>query len=408
MGIADSGRAMQNKGRSPFYPGQPVPVELFVGRAEQIRRVMERGAAQVEQGKPMAFFVEGEYGIGKSSLARYVQYRAEKEHRLLGLYATLGPARNIDDVGSAILKAAAESGSLDRHRGEAIRGWLSRYVGEQSLFGLTIHADALKKEGPNIAQGALPFLREVLERVRDTGASGIMLVLDEINRISASPAFAHFIKGLVDSNALSREPLPLLLMLCGTPERRRQMIECHQPVERVFDIVEIERMDGHEMEVFFANAFDSVNVKVDEAAMQNMTLFSAGFPKIMHLVGDNAFWVDTDGMVDEDDAFAAVINAAEEVGKKYVDQQVYSALRSKDYQSILKRIAHLGVLKDSFLKRDIEKGLTEPQKKKLNNFLQRMKQLNVLRSGESHGEYAFNVRMVQFYIWLKEAVRAQR
>ena len=89
------------------------------------------------------------------------------------------------------------------------------------------------------------------------------------------------------------------------------------------------------------------------------------------------------------------------MGKKYVDQQVYSALRSKDYQSILKSIAYVG-MKNSFYKKEIERGLTDPQRKKLNNFLQRMKKLNVLRSGDSPGEYAFNVRAVQFYIYLKE------
>lgn len=61
--------AERNKGRSPFCPGQPVPVELFVGRRDQLKRIGQRGAAQTEQGKPTAFFVEGEYGIGKSSPA---------------------------------------------------------------------------------------------------------------------------------------------------------------------------------------------------------------------------------------------------------------------------------------------------------------------------------------------------
>jgi hypothetical protein len=53
--------------------------------------------------------------------------------------------------------------------------------------------------------------------------------------------------------------------------------------------------------------------------MQLMTRYSAGFPKIMHLVGDAAFWSDQDGVVDEDDAFQAVMLAAEEVGRKYVE-----------------------------------------------------------------------------------------
>jgi hypothetical protein len=44
---------MPEKSQSPFYPGQPVPVELFVGREQQIDRILTRGGGQVERGKPV-------------------------------------------------------------------------------------------------------------------------------------------------------------------------------------------------------------------------------------------------------------------------------------------------------------------------------------------------------------------
>jgi len=55
----------------------------------------------------------------------------------------------------------------------------------------------------------------------------------------------------------------------------------------------------------------------------------------------------------------------------------------------------------SFMKREVAKGLTETEKKKFNNFLQKMKALKVLRAGHVPGEYEFNVRMVRFYIWMQ-------
>ena len=102
----------------------------------------------------------------------------------------------------------------------------------------------------------------------------------------------------------------------------------------------------------------------------------------------------------------AVVNAAEEVGRKYVDQQVYKALRSPDYHSILQKIASHGPSGDGFTKKDVADGLTTAEQKKLGNFLQRMKKLNVIRSGDSAGEYVFNVQMVRLYIWLKSIDRA--
>ena len=402
--------ADMSKGKSPFYPGQPVPVELFVGRAKQIDRIMNRAVAQVSAGKPIAVFVQGEYGIGKSSIAGFVQWLAEKHEALHGIYAPLGGARELSDVAVTVLEATLRSGAFDPKRSEKVRNWLAKYIGRQELFGFTLNAEALRKDAPSLATpfGMLGFLTETVERLKDDGIKGIFLVLDEINGITENPQFANFIKGLVDTNAMSSKPLPLLLMLCGVEERRRQMIQKHQPVDRIFDVIEIESMDVKEMEAFFQRAFDSVSMPVEPSAMSILTQYSAGFPKIMHLVGDAAFWIDRDGIIKQADALTAVFLAAEEVGKKYVDQQVYRALRSPDYKSILAKIGKMDPDTMSFKKADVASGLTESEKKKFNNFLQKMKSLNVLRSGDVPGEYIFNVRMVRLYIWLQSLEEKNR
>jgi hypothetical protein len=236
-----------NKGRSPFYPGQPVPVELFVGRTKQINRILQRGVGQVAAGKPVAIFVQGEYGIGKSSIAQYVQAAAQvgrQEDSLYGIYATLGGAKTIQDVAAIVLEATLQAGAYEHTKSEKIRDWLGKYIGEQSLFGVKVNLTALKEDAPALSTpfGMLRFLGETLERLKGTGTKGLFLVLDEINGITADPQFAQFIKGLVDANAASPQPLPLLLMLCGVEERRRDMIGAHQSVDRIFDIIDIERM----------------------------------------------------------------------------------------------------------------------------------------------------------------------
>jgi hypothetical protein len=390
-----------SKGKSPFYPGQPVPVELFVGRVAQINRIMDRGVVQVAAGKPTAIYIQGEYGIGKSSIAGFVQKIAEKNFGLHAIYAPLGGASTLEDVGASILEATVRSGIFDPKRSEKFKDWVAKYIGEQKLFGVTIHADALAKDAPTITRGILPFLNEVLERIDDTSVKGIFLVLDEINGIAGNRHFAHFIKGIVDENAIARKPVPLLLMLCGVEERRRDMIRNHQPIDRIFDVIDIELLSGDEMKEFFTKAFSSVSMEINPKAMNTLTHFSAGYPKIMHLVGDEAYWTDKDGVVDEQDASHAVLEAAEEVGKKYVDQQVYKALRSQDYQSIFNKIALMGPNEMTFKKADVATGLTETEKRKFNNFLQRMKKLKVLRAGDVRGEYVFNLRMVRLYIWLR-------
>jgi len=391
-----------SKGKNPFNPGQPVPGELFVGRAEQIDRIITRGVKQVALGKPVAMFVEGEYGIGKSSIAGFVQWLAEKDYGLHGVYATLGGAKDLSDVARAILEATIRSGAFDPKRSEKIKNWLADYIGKQELFGVTLNLDALKRDAPNLSTpfGLLGFLGQARECLEETGVKGVFLVLDEINGITADPHFAHFMKGLVDTSALSREPLPLLLMLCGVEERRHEMIQKHQSVGRIFDVIDIEVMSKDEMEEFFTRAFESAHMTVDLKAMEILTLHSAGLPKIMHLVGQEAYWIDGDGVIDADDAITAVLATAGQVGKKFVDQQVYKALRSEDYRSILAKIAKLDPKTMGFSKAQVAQGLTDPEKRKFNNFLQKMKKLNVIKPGDVDGEWVFSSRMVRLYIWL--------
>ncbi len=395
------GTGAGTKGKSPFYPGQPVPIELFVGRTTQIERIMTRGADQVAAGKPVSVFIEGEYGIGKSSMAGYLQALAEKVCSLHPIYAPLGGAETLEELAGKVVEATLRSGAFAPQRAERLRNWLAKYIGEQSLFGFTLHAEALRRDAPSIASGMLPFLNEVYAHLQDTGIKGVFLIFDEINGITRNPKFAHFVKGLVDTNAMSKQPLPLLLGLCGVEERRREMIAHHQPVDRLFDVVEIEPLTPDEMREFFRRAFSSVNMEVQDNALETMVHYSAGFPKIMHLVGDAAYWRDSDGVIDSNDAVAGVFLAADEVGKKYVDQQVYKALRSSDYHSIFKKIAQLSPTEMAFHKKEVEHGLTDTEKRKFDNFLQKMKKLKVLRSGDVRGEYVFNVRMVRLYIWLQ-------
>jgi hypothetical protein len=388
-----------NKGKSPFYPGQPVPIEFFIGRMNEIQRIA-RAIGQVELGKPQAIFLTGEYGIGKSSLAGFMRCYGEQNNHILGIHALLGGSETLEDVATKTVETVIKMQIYGGSTTEKIRNFLSKYIGKQELFGFSINLEALRADSPNISHGYLPFLREFLNRVKEDGVKGLMVILDEINEITGNKQFAHFIKGLVDENALSSEPLPLMLMLCGVEERRKEMIHHHQPVERIFDIVEIRPMNDNEMKEFFNKTFNSVDIQVKEEAMSLLCHYSAGFPKIMHIIGDAIFWVDQDNIIDKDDASKGIFIATEDIGKKFVDQQVYDALRSKDYHSILSKLGK-EEFDLSFQKSSIEKGLSEKEKSKFNNFLQRMKTLKVLKSGEERGEYIFNSRLVRFYIFLK-------
>jgi hypothetical protein len=392
------------KGNSPFFPNHPVPTEYFVGRQEQLDRILERGVQQVARGKMVPMFVQGEYGIGKTSLASLAQYTAEFRWNIHPIYCSLGGCQDLADVAQALFQATIRSRALDPSKAEKISSLFSKYIGKQNLFGMvTLNLEALRADAPQLASpfGTLQFLEVIKDRL---DSRGIFLVVDEINGLARDPGFAHFIKGVVDSNGIAPKPVPLLLMLCGVEECRREMVRQHQPIDRIFDIVEVDPMSPEDCQQFFETTFQSVNILCDASAADVMAHYSAGFPKIMQLIGDAAYWLDSDNHIDVNEAMDAVFSAAEEVGRRYVDQQVLAALRSPDYRSILNKIGKLSASRLSFVKGDVNQQLTDSEKRKFDNFLQAMKNLKVLRPGETRGEWVFNLRMVRLYIWLQSIV----
>jgi len=392
--------SVAEKGQSPFYPGQPVPVELFVGRSGEVGRIL-RAAQQVASGKPQAIFISGEYGIGKSSLARYVRFLVEQDPKLLGFHVLLGTSHTLEDVAQATVRTVVESPISRPKAADAVRSFLADYIGEQSLFGVTLRLDKLKRDAADLSRGFLPFLRNLYERSRES-YRGLLLVLDEINGIAGKESFAFFLKDLVDSNALADRPLPLLLVLCGTEDRRRELIERHRPVERIFEVAHIDPMTEAEAREFFSRAFDKVQMSVTPEAMEILCRYSGGLPKLMHLLGDAAFWIAPERIVNPEVAMRATLAAAEDVGRKFVDHQVYKALKSEDYHRILKKLARAD-FDVTFKKSEISKGLSQDERRKFDSFLQRMKKLNVITPGEERGEYSFRDRLTRMYLLMESS-----
>lgn len=397
-----------NKGRSPFYPGQPVPPEYFVGREDLVQTLMRRGAGQVAAGKPVAFFVQGEYGIGKSSLATYAQAAAANKLDLHPVYASVGGAKTVEDVARVVLEATVESGASASSRGERVRNWLARYVGKQQLVGISLNLEHLKADAPQIATPTA-FLGFFAKAVENLETPGIFLVLDELNGIASNPDFAHFLKALIETNGVSAKPVPLLIALCGVEERRAELIRSHGSLDRLFHVLPVERMTEEEMRDCFVRSFALVGIEVDTQALDVLVRYSAGLPKILQVIGDAAYFRNESGKIDLAEAIDSVFEASEEVGRKFVDQQVLRALRSEDYKSILDRLAiQTGpMLHEPFTRRAVSESLSEGERRKLDNCLRKLRDLNVIRSTGRPGEYEFVVEMVRLYLVLSAAKRTQ-
>ena len=390
---------------SPFTPGRPVPIEFFVGRRDEVNRlrtkVRQSGTGRLEIG-----FVTGERGIGKSSLASLVRHLCEREHQVLGLHTFLGGITSLEEMVRRIFDGLLKE-SVGTSVYKKIEKFFGNHVRKVGLFGISVEFGAPERDLRRLAQDFAPALRNLIDSLEGE-KSGILLILDDINGLATSAQFANWLKSLVDEVSTSSKPLPLCILVVGLEERRQSLIGLQPSLARVFDLVDIRAWRDKETRSFYDNAFSKAGVRVDKEALRILTRYAGGLPVLAHEIGDAAFLADDDSRIDRHDAIQAVVSAAEVVGRKHLEPQVFSSIRSSRYRGILRKIAR-EPFGETFTRAEVLEHLSKDETRVLDNFLGKMVELGVLvREPErGRGTYKFGTRLHYVYFAM-EAERAQK
>jgi len=389
---------------SPFTPGLPVPVDFFVGRLAEVERLKKR-VARAESGRLEVGYLVGERGIGKSSLASFVRFLAERENRMIGLHTFLGGVTSLEEMVRRVFdRLLKESVGTSWH--EKVRKFFGNHIREVDLFGISIEFGASTQDLRRLVHDFAPALRNLVERVKDE-KKGIFLVLDDFNGLATSRDFANWLKSLVDEIATSQKLLPLCLLLVGLEERRQALIELQPSLARVFDLVEIRAWSTDETRTFYQNAFSRVGMEVEAQALELLARFAGGLPVLAHEIGDAGFNLDTDGRIDGTDAMNAVIEAADIIGRKHLELQVFNAIRSARYRSILRKLAREPFMA-KFERSEVMKRLSGDEGRVFDNFLRRMSELMVVSKDPERGPGAYRFTNLLHYLYFQmEAERAR-
>ncbi len=381
---------------SPFMPGRPVPIEYFVARAEEVRK-LERIVNQTASGRNENVFISGERGIGKSSLAGYIRYIAEKKCNFVGNHCYLGGINSLEEMIRIIFQRLLQE--VDKSLFEKLRESFDKYIKGINVFGFGIDFTQDKSELRALVDNFIPVMRKICDIIKDD-KKGLIIILDDLNGITSISDFSHFIKSFVDELATSQEKLPILIILVGISERREEMIK-HQPsITRIFDIVELTPMNESESNTFFTSMFNKSSITIDPVALSLMVELSGGLPMLMHEVGDAIYWNNSDEHIDKKDAQSGILIAAKNVGMKYLDPHVYRTLRSETYRSILRKIAKLEI-GTIFHRKEILGKINKSERGKLDNFIKKMKDLGIIRGTDAFGEYVFANQLYHLYFWLE-------
>ncbi len=383
---------------SPFTPGIPVPPDFFVGREDEVTRLVEKAGAAAT-GRFERAFVIGERGIGKSSLCRYAAIAAEDRHSALPVQVFLGGVTELSEMVRRIFEGILKSSS-DQPWYDNISTFFKDHVRQVGIFGITLEFAANKEDLDRLVYQFVPAIRSMLAKLRGNRSS-LMLILDDLNGLATTPAFANWLKSFVDEAATGREPLPMVLVLVGLPERRTQLIEAQPSLARVFDLIAINPLSKSETDQFFRHAFASVNLTVDDKALEWLWTYSGGLPAFAHEIGEATFKADTDHHIGPEDAQVGIRRAADVIGMKYLRPQIYEAISSERYRSILGKLTSEWIVE--LRRQDVIGRLSPEEQKVLDNFLRKMRELGVLRPVPERGRgvYRFASLLYQLYFWME-------
>ena len=389
------------KDYSPFTPGQPVPPEFFVGRTEQVQTLLDL-IYQTLSGRLEVVFVGGERGIGKTSLAQFVRWYVEQKFGIVGTYVHLGGVRDIEETVRRSIERLAQE-SMGKSWYQRLMD-LVKHIRQVDLFGVTLEfrppTDLLSAAVRHFPQ----TLKQLFNALKDN-AKGLLFVWDDINGLAQSKEFADWLKSLFDETVMTK--IPVSIILVGLEEMRVALIRNNESLARLIFPLSIPLWSESECSQFFREAFKRVNVQVKDEALEMMVDFSGGHPALAHEIGDAVFRVDDDVVIDNGDAIKGIELAAEIVGLKYLEPQVYREIRSERYREIL-RILASDPQNWSFKRANIIQRLNQNERRVFDNFLRRMQRLGIIEPDEEGGRSAYRFRnLLHFFYFGLEAQRAK-
>lgn len=296
---------------NPFRPASVISPGMFVGRIEEIE-VVEQSLLQTRDGNPQHFIIEGERGIGKSSLCLWVDYLAKGDipydgaHRLSFVVVNieLHGAMGYEDIIDAILaelkrQIYARQALLETCK----KAWdfLSRF-----------QISGVKYDRPQSVSSNSQRLDELTDVLVDlieesAGAvEGVLILVDEADRPAGDAHVGQLCK-LLTERLSRRRCEKVCIGLSGLPDLLQKLKESHESSLRIFNILELKPLEFSERMSVIDRGLDQANEKVEKEISINddakrlIANLSEGYPHFLQEFAHCAFATDTDDVIDLSD-----------------------------------------------------------------------------------------------------------
>lgn len=401
---------------NPFRPNSTAQPAIFTGRSEELD-VMEHCLLQTKNANPQHFLIEGERGIGKSSLlnqqfvlasGRVPTPRMGAKLNFMTITVVL---QEQDDLVSLVKKVAsklqAEVRKRDALKSLVVNAW--EVVSRIEAAGFRLHKNDVTYSETEVLDRLIEDFVSICSSLPNS-TDGILLLFDEADKGAERTKLGLFCKLLTEE--LSRQLAERVCIgLAGLPGTVDALRASHESSPRIFRSLNLAPLSQQECIEVIDKAFADANSKNDAPTRiappvkQVIAELSEGYPHFLQEFGYCAFEQDDDYDVSDRDVVNSLFGehgAFDQLGKRYFNQAYY-ATSSNDYRSVLDVMAEHG---DGWIERNQIIATTRLRESTVDNALRALKGKSIILQDEAlRGRYRLPTR--SFATWIRVRARAE-
>lgn len=398
---------------NPFRPNNIVHPGMFAGRYEELV-ALEKALFQTKNGNPAHFIVDGERGIGKSSLLLNVKLVAngefpdlenEQSFKFVTVSICLDAKHTYADIVRAIaselrreISARQQVKELARNAWDFLKKW--------EIGGVRFKEDEREESKDTELVEELTFaIAESLKNLAGE-VDGVLVLIDEADKPSASANLGAFVKLLTERLRL-RGCDHVCIGLAGLTSLRERLRKSHESSLRLFNVFGLQPLSLNDCIKVIrkgleeANTKNSLKVTIDPEAEQSLAYITEGYPHFIQQFAYCAFDADDDNNIDVYDVQKGAYGetgALKQLGLKYFEKQYFEQISSDEYRQVLRVMAkHF----DSWVaKAEIRKEAAQIKASTLDNALVALKSRGIILAKRgTKGTYKLPSR--SFAVWIR-------
>jgi Cdc6-like AAA superfamily ATPase len=328
----------------PFFPNRPVEdPNRFEGRTNQLEEVVD-SLFQTLNNNPTHSIITGERGIGKSSLLFQTQLLAQGNNKLtekfdidkgvdtfnfVTAWVDGGSGQTLENLLENILK------ELQSKLKTFISGWTIEF--DLGGFVKLSQKESKDKSISDYVSEFITQIKKVNKEVEKKGKDGIIIFIDEFDKIPVESGLASFLK--LATEKMQREDIKNVIFFAAGIKGAVQMFEEeHASILRTLRDIPLNKFSEEDSNKILINGFEKVGHSYDAQILKMAFKFSAGFPEPIHLIGSELLAEDEDNQLSVDDFEKAKIKIISDVRKNSLENKLKAAGIGK-YQDILEAMA---------------------------------------------------------------------